>query len=395
VFVKIGPLRTFFGGMLPLFILAHFGHHLVANMLAPLTPYIRDEFTLDYTQVGWLSLSFTIAYGVSQLPTGWLADRFGARALLTVGVSGVALAGILVGLSPSYIAMILFLILMGLLGGSYHLAAAPLISSSVAPGQKGRALGFHQIGGSVSYFVAPLAAAGIAAILGWRYPFIVVGAVILVFGVIFYWLLGRQVHAQATETRTAVAAKKEPPRPLKETVAFMALSAAGQAIVFSLVGYISLFTVDNFGVSNETGALMLSIVYIGGLSGPLGGFLSDRWGAVRVLLATSIFAVPMLWLFNVVAYGWAFYIVLFIVGVFAFITLPVAESYLLARANPKRRSTMLGIYYMASRGGIGLLTLGMGYLIDSAGFAYTFNISAIVLGVFTLGSLAVLWRSRE
>jgi FSR family fosmidomycin resistance protein-like MFS transporter len=394
--VKVSSLRTFFGGMLPLFILAHFGHHLVSNMLAPLTPYIRDEFALNYTEVGWLSLSFTIAYGVSQLPTGWLADRFGARALLTVGVSGVALAGILVGLSPSYVAMVMFFILMGLLGGSYHLAAAPLISASVVPERRGRALGFHQIGGSVSYFLAPLIAAGIAGyVMGWRAPFIIVGAIMLAFGLAFYFLLGRRAK-MAPEAAAPRAAKEEPaPRPKRETIAFLVLSAMGQTVAVALLAYVPVFAVDHFGVSNDTGAFLLAIVYAGGLTAPLGGFLADRWGAVRVLLAMSIAAVPMLWLLNVVSFGWGLYVVLFMIGVFTFITLPVSEVYLLARADPKRRSTMLGVYYMASRGGTGVLTLGAGYLIDRAGFTLTFNVLTIILLAFTLGGLAVLWRRRD
>lgn len=36
-------------GILLLFVLAHFGHHLVSAMLSPLMPYIRDDFKLNFT----------------------------------------------------------------------------------------------------------------------------------------------------------------------------------------------------------------------------------------------------------------------------------------------------------------------------------------------------------
>ncbi len=92
--------------------LAHLGHHLLGQaILVPLLPFIRDEFTLDYTQAGWLVSAFMIPYGISQLPGGWIADRIGPRIVIAIGVSGVALFGLLVGLSPTYIIMIVFLVL--------------------------------------------------------------------------------------------------------------------------------------------------------------------------------------------------------------------------------------------------------------------------------------------
>jgi hypothetical protein len=38
--------------MVPLFVLAHFSHHFTAALFQPLTPFIRDEFGLGYTQIG-------------------------------------------------------------------------------------------------------------------------------------------------------------------------------------------------------------------------------------------------------------------------------------------------------------------------------------------------------
>ena len=45
-------IRSLFSGLLPLFVLAHFGHHLLTALPVPMLPLIRDEFTLDYTQSG-------------------------------------------------------------------------------------------------------------------------------------------------------------------------------------------------------------------------------------------------------------------------------------------------------------------------------------------------------
>jgi fucose permease len=73
-----GYFRTFFGSLLPLFVLAHFTHHVITAITAPLLPLIRSSFSLSYTQSGLLLSAFTVSYGLGHLPAGWLADRISA-----------------------------------------------------------------------------------------------------------------------------------------------------------------------------------------------------------------------------------------------------------------------------------------------------------------------------
>ena len=112
---------------LPFFVMAHFTHHLLTALPTPLLPFIRSDFNLDYTQSALVISAFTFSYGIGQLPAGWLADRIGQRVLITIGLCGVAVAGLLVGLSNTYTMMLGCLVLMGLAGGGYHPAATPLI----------------------------------------------------------------------------------------------------------------------------------------------------------------------------------------------------------------------------------------------------------------------------
>ena len=157
-------------------------------LLTPLLPYIRDDFALNYTQAGWLLMAYNLAYGIGQLPGGWLADRIGNRIVLTIGVAGVALTGLLIGLSPNAIILGLLLVILGLAGGGYHPAAAPMVSASATEENRGKALGFHQIGGSFSFFLAPLITAAIAGALGWRGTFITLSIPAIAIGIAFlYW----------------------------------------------------------------------------------------------------------------------------------------------------------------------------------------------------------------
>ncbi len=378
--------------------LAHFGHHLLTALPIPLLPLIRDDFALDYTQSGLVLSAFTLSYGIGQLPSGWLADRIGPRILLTIGISGVALAGLLVGLSQTYMMMIVFLALMGLLGGGYHPASPPLISASVEPRKRGRALGLHAIGGSASFFLAPLIAAAIVTTWGWRGPFIGLAVPTMLFGIAFYILLGRWVVTKKAEPGITSSDKEAPPVPgrLRRLVPFLILSTFTAAVMFTTISFIPLFMVDHFGIGKETAAASIALIYSSGLwASPLGGYLSDRLGRVRVVLAVCFIAGPVIYLLSLAPYGWGIGALLVTIGVIIYVRIPVSEAYIVGQTSERNRSTILGIYYFSSMEGSGVLTPVMGYLIDRLGFYPSFTIAGAALVVVTLVCSIWLWGSRD
>jgi len=379
-------------------VLAHFAHHLLTALPVPLLPLIRDDFGLDYTQAGLVVSGFNLAYGIGQLPAGWFADRIGPRILLTTGICGVALAGLLVGLSQTYIMMIVFLVLMGLAGGGYHPSAAPLISSSVQPKNQGRALGFHLIGGSGSFFLAPLVAAAIATVWGWRGSFIGLAVPTAVFGIIFYVLLGRR--AETGKPRKIVTESHEQTTPSRgrwrRITAFMVLTIFTQAVTFSVIAFIPLFIVDTYGIAEEAAAAFLAIVSSAGLwASPLGGYLSDRLGRVPVVLAACLLIAPLIYLLNIVPYGAGIGVLLLFIGIAMYIRMPAAESFIIGRTPVHRRSTILGIYYFSAMEAGGILAPVIGSFIDRFGFHTTFSIAGSAVVVVALICAAFLWGSRN
>ncbi len=383
---------------MPLFILAHFSHHILAALLTPLLPYIRDHFTLTYTQAGWLVSAFNLSYGAGQLLAGWLADRIGPRIVLTIGIAGVALSGILIGLSSTYIMMLTFLVLLGITGGGYHPAAAPLLTASVSPKNRGRILGIHQVGGTASYFLAPLIAAGLAVALGWRGTFLAISIPTLMFGIAFYILLGRMGYTKKVKKKVVASqidAKPAPGRPHRLAVV-LTLSIAVGALPIPIIQFLPLYVVDNFGASKETAAALLALVFSGGLwAGPLGGYLSDRVGSVPVIIAACIIAGPLAYLTGMVPYGWGFSVVLVLLGMAVFASFPVSESYIVSNTTEGNRSTVLGIYYFGSRGGPGVLAPVVGYLSDHFGFSTAFGFVGATIFAVTVICTIYLWVSRR
>jgi len=396
--IKKFSFHSLFPGLLPFFVLAHFAHHLVTALPVPLLPLIRDDFALDYTQSGLVLSAFTLSYGVSQLLGGWLADRIGPRILIAIGICGVALGGLLVGLSQTYVMMIAFLVLMGLLGGGYHPASPPLVSALVEPKNRGRALGFHLIGGSASFFLAPLIAAAIALVWGWRGSFITLAVPTFVFGIVFYILLGRLADTKQGQDKTISSHNQTPPavRRLRQLVPFIILSTFTGAVTLATISFIPLFVVDHFGIGREVAAALIAVIYFAGLwASPLGGHLSDRLGRVPVLLTVCFMAGPVIYLLNLVPYGLGFGAILLIIGMVLYIPQPASEAYIVGQVSERHRSSILGIYYFSAIGGTGVLTPVIGYLIDHFGFYLTFTFTGAVLVTVTLVCSIFLWRSRD
>ena len=396
IIIKKYDFRSFFSGALPLFILAHFSHHLLTALPVPLLPMIRKDFTLSYTQSGLLISAFALTYGISQLPGGWIADRIGHRILIAISISGVALNGLFIGLSQTYLMMLIFLVIMGIAGGGYHPAVPSLISMSIEPRKLGRALGLHVIGGSTSYFLAPLLAAAIAASWGWRGSFIGLAAPTVIFGIVLYFCIGHQKSRE--KNKRNLSEKQTPPlsKPgnLRNLMIFIFLSTFTQAVLFSTITFIPLYMVDQFGIHEETAAAFLGITYSAGLwASPLGGYFSDRFGRVRVILAVCFVSGPIIYLLNTVNFGLSLYAILTALGTAIYTRMPASEAYLVTQTSKQYRSKVLGIYFFSGMEGSGILAPVMGILIDRFGFSISFTAAGAALFVVTL--ICSLWLKNN
>ncbi len=383
---------------MPLFVLAHLSHHLVTALPVPLLPYIRDEFALDYTRAGFIISAFGVVYGVCQLPAGWLADRFGPRILLTVGIVGVGAAGILVGISPNYLVLLAGLVLMGILGGGYHPASTTMISAVVKPRNRGQALGFHMVGGSFSYFLAPLIAAGLASVLGWRGPFLALAIPAMGIGVMLHIILAKRVPTRKTVAEDISVSTEAPPVPghKRRLITVVVLSSFTQALIMSAVSFIPLFLVDTFGTGKETAAASISLVYFMGLwAGPFGGYLSDRFGRVAIIITVCVMAGIMTYLLNIAPYGFGTAVVLAAIGILMYINTTSAQAFIADQTSARNRSTMLGFYFFGNMEGTGVLTPILGYLIDHLGFHTSFTISSTAILATIIVCSAILWLGRR
>jgi MFS family permease len=390
--------RSFLWGSLPFFILAHAAHHFLTALPQPLLPAIRDEFNLSYSRVAFVPMAFALSGATGQLPAGWMADRFGPVILIAIGTVGVAIAGVLIGLSQTFLMLICFLVLMGLLSGGYHPAATPLISASVEPNQRGRALGFHLIGGNSSFFITPIIAAFISGFWGWRGSFLTLSVPTAVLGIGFYIYLtrrGGKAHVAAVKRKIV---DEKPPQPgyQRRLIAFLSMIVIGGGAGMSIMAFLTLYMTDQLGASNQLAAALLSIMFSSGLwAGPIGGYISDRIGSVKVVIVTGILTGILIYTLKFVTLGFSLYLVLFFLGLNMAVRMPVTEVFIMGQSPARHRSAIFGVYYSTMQYTGAIFTPFVGYLIEQWDFKTCFTISAaVVTAVAVIGSFFI-WDAKD
>ncbi len=391
--------RSFFLTSLPFFVLAHAAHHLITALHQPMLPYMQQEFKLNYAKAAAITSAFSISGGASQLPSGWLADRIGPAILVTMGIFGVAVGGLFVGLSQNYIFLLLALIFMGLMSGGYHPASTPLISMSVPVHQRGRALGIHLVGGTGMFFITPVIAAAIAGIWGWRGVYLTLAIPSAVFGLYFFFYLNRRYGKTHIEEMKRKQIEERPPQPgyKRRLWAFLIMMVLGGGAGATVHSFLTLYIVDVLGATKEAAAMALSLIFVNGLYGaPLGGAISDKIGSAKVIITTDILGGLMIFgLVSIQSYGYAFWTVLFMMGLINAIRFPVAEVFIMSQAPAQHRSTIYGVYYSTMQYTGAIFAPIMGYFIDLYGFHAMFTFSAYAVTTVAVITAFFIYDARD
>jgi MFS family permease len=160
---------------------AHFVSHYYFLVLPPLFAFVRADYGVSYTELGFALVAFNIISAVLQTPAGFLVDRIGGRIPLFAALmlGGVAFA--VVGLTDSFWLLVAMFGLAGLANAAYHPADYSLLSHEVAPERAAQAYSFHTFAGMLGSAAAPVSLLFMQSLWGWRGAFL--GAAALGFAV--------------------------------------------------------------------------------------------------------------------------------------------------------------------------------------------------------------------
>jgi len=160
--------------------LAHAISHFSQLVLAPLFPWIKDDFGLSYTQLGAVLTLFFVVSCIVQAASGFLVDRMGPRPVLFGGLALLGLSGFVYAAAHAYWMLFLGAVLAGIGNGVFHPVDYTLFNRKVAPSRLGHAYSVHGITGSLGWALAPAFVVPLALAFSWRVAVAAAGGLALV-----------------------------------------------------------------------------------------------------------------------------------------------------------------------------------------------------------------------
>lgn len=371
-----------------------------ASMSLPFLPLFIS--TMDNFPKWELTLYAGIAFSVTFLSQaivsplwGKLADRTGRKPMLLRAAAAMTITATLTGLSPNVWVLILLRLIQGAFSGYINNAYA-LVASEVPQEQSGRVMGTLTTGNVGGQLIGPIIGGAIAGIFGYRIPFFLFGAFMLLatlitlFGVKENFVpLPKDDHHQ---TESAFAGIKQ----IHVVWAMIISSMLIQAATNSINPIISLFVKElmhnqgNIAFASGVVAAMPGIATL--LSAPRLGSLGDHIGPQKVLigglLLSGLAFTPMFFTTTVLMLG----ILRFFVGIADAALLPVTQT-VMTLDTPTRAISRIFSYnqsFQAIGSVIGpMLASGVAGILD---YRYVFLMTTLLV---IINLLVVLWAYRK
>lgn len=135
-------------------------------------PALQREYDLG-EGVEWIVTSYLAAVGVSQMCSGWLADRFGRRAMFILAMGVFTVASLLCAVSISFEMLVAARVLQGVGGGLLMPIAMAMVYELFEPHERGRALGYFGIAVMAAPAIGPVVGGALVSALSWRWLFLI------------------------------------------------------------------------------------------------------------------------------------------------------------------------------------------------------------------------------
>lgn len=275
-------------------------------VMSPLGDLLMKSMDLSTKQFGFAVLSYGISAGISGLLTAGFADSFDRKKLLLFFYIGFIVGTLFCGLATTYPLLIAARVFTGIFGGVIGSISMAIVADLFSFQQRGRVMGFMQMGFGASQVLGIPISLAIANRLGWQAPFfMIVGLAILIWLVIVARMQPITKHLETKHKKNAFQHLLHTLARREYRVGFLAtalLSLGG----FMIMPWGSAFAINNLHLTKEQ---LPSLFMVAGISSliimPIIGKLSDKvnkfalftvasvWLMVVVMIYTTLTPVPI------------------------------------------------------------------------------------------------------
>ena len=276
----------------------HFLNDTMQSLVPALYPILKDNYALDFAQVGLITMAFQFTASMLQPVVGLYTDRKPQPYSLACGMGSTLVGLLLMSVAHSY-AVILFAAALIGIGSSVFHPEASRVARMASGGRYGLAQSLFQVGGNTGSAVGPLLAAFIIVPRGqssiaWFSGAALVAMLVLVVVGNWYNHHRQQAKPKARAHHSAGGqVHLSRGRVLFAISILVALLFSKNVYSASLGSYYTFYLIHKFGVSVQTAQIalfaFLGSIVIGTLCG---GWIGDKIGRIPVIWFSILGALP-------------------------------------------------------------------------------------------------------
>ena len=357
---------------------AHALHDGYTDLVYVMLPIWQSEFGLGFAALGLMKTVFSGTLAGFQSPAGFLAERFGASAVLALGTALAGLGYVFAGLSNGVVLLVAALFIGGLGASTQHPLASSLIAHAFAGARSLKALGTYNFAGDIGKMTVPAAAALLLIVLPWRHALILLGAFGAIAAVAIFVAMPR-FREQAAKPGKGDNAT--PVRGGARAYAFPLLLSVGVIDSATRMAFLTFlpFVLTAKGASIQSVGLALTLVFAGGAAGKLVcAFIGARIGAVAtVWLTETVTAIGIVTLLPLPLE--AAFVLLPVLGVALNGTSSVLYGSVPELVEPAWRQRAFSIFYTGTIGAGAVSPAIYGLLGDAVGIPAALVVIALVV----------------
>jgi len=275
---------------------AHFIDHYAMLIFAAAVIIMGPALGMSYSELLPYATPGFVAFGAGSLLTGWLGDRWSRRHMMVIFFLGIGASMIAVGLVQTPLQLGAALLSIGLFASIYHPVGTAMIVSYAD--QLGREMGLNGVFGNLGVASSALVTGVIGQYFGWRFAFIIPGAVTMLLGTAF---AATVVHEDRKGTKQAAAqarvAKEDMWRViLALLIVVIAISTTFNAVTVALPKLFAERLADLTNSPALLGAIAAGVYVFGAMTQYTIGKLLDHHSLKTVALPLSFMLAPFLYL---------------------------------------------------------------------------------------------------